>query len=211
LTKKSFQKSKVRMTNKNMKVVYARTPGGFRTAVRFAILMYLVAILLVFFGWNVTSAIVLVTGTAALTVSGILSYQAYRRDKHRDYRCSKCNGLLRHRHVAWTDDKMSKIDGMDYYCYRCKESVPKIELPFGVYSAVQDDRRKLSFSKTKDLLRAAQLEEPVRVEDNRWLVYELPDRGRIYYDSREQVYDYVDINDKTTRVHEFAEMIKILG
>lgn len=199
------------MTNENMKLVYARTPGSFRDAVSFAIFMYLVAALLVFLSFKLTAMIPLGIGTVALIVSGTCSYLAYKRDKDRNYRCPNCNGLLRHRHVAWTDDKMSKIDGMDDFCYRCKQSVSPMQLPSGIYSAIQKDRRSLPFSKTKELLRASQLEEPICVAQHRWLAYEMPSGDKIYYDTQEHAYDYEDVNKKTTRVHKLGELVKILG
>ncbi len=118
--------------------------------------------------------------------------------------CPFCGGRLLFRKLG-----VQGIPGHphDYYCMACEKVIPFYLLPMWVSSDVKRQLCLQARSKIREVLGEALLDTPERVREMYWFVYDLAEKGGVYYHSKKKYYEY---GLDGQRFQDLGELIKYM-
>jgi hypothetical protein len=91
-----------------------------------------------------------------------------------------------------------------------EEGISEDVIGESVADAVNRERRAEPDSPGKRLLRSSQLARPAPAGGDVWLVYDIPERGQVFYDGRTRAYRYVPIAGTEQRFLSIGGLIGLL-
>ena len=122
--------------------------------------------------------------------------------------CPDCGELLHYQRRNKSENKFS-CDRL--YCQSCKNYNDYIANRSKVWVNVQSERRKQPGSIGKKILKEYQLQHPVQINEQNWLVYDFGLSGKVYYFTNTNEYILSDNNDKEIQFGNVSELINYLN
>ena len=97
------------------------------------------------------------------------------------------------------------------FCQNCDDFRDYLLIRTKIWAEIQSQRRRQKNSVGKNILKEYELRNPVQLNENRWIVYDLGLSGKVNYDSKDKSYNLITKDSENIYFEDVSELINHLN